>query len=134
MADLFAVPAEWVTLRAQTEEGLPVVVLVDQAVATTTPYADHPTQVAVGVPFNADDAGLPVAEELPRLKQVEQHLVDAAAGQARLLAVMTLEGVREWTFYGRDAAWAEPLRASGVSVLATEDPSYQGLRELSGLV
>ena len=64
---------------------------------------------------------------------MEQHLVDSAAGQARLVAVMTLEGVREWTFYGRDAAWADPLRESGVSVLATDDPSYQGLRELSGL-
>ena len=134
MADLLVVPAQWVTLRAQTEEGLPVVVLVDQAVATTAPYADHPAQVAVGVPFEADDAGLPVAGELPRLKQVEQHLVDTAAGYARLVAVRTLEGVREWTFYGRDDAWAEALRASGVSVVATDDPSYQGLRELSGLV
>ena len=42
MADLLVVPAQWVTLRAQTEEGLPVVVLVDQAVDTTAPYADHP--------------------------------------------------------------------------------------------
>ena len=85
------------------------------------------------MPFSADGSGLPVAEEVPRLKQVEQHLVDAAAGRARLVAVMTLEGVREWTFYGRDAAWADPLRESGVSVLATDDPSYQVLRELSGL-
>ena len=133
MADLLAVPAQWVTLRAETEEGLPVVVLVDQAVATTAPYADHPVQVAVGIPFDAEDSGLPTADEAARLKQVEQHLVDRATGQARLVAVMTLEGVREWTFYGRDADWAEPLRAGGVSVLATDDPSYQGLRELSGL-
>ena len=86
MADLLAVPAQWVTLRAQTEEGLPVVVLVDQAVATTAPYGDHPAQVAVGVPYQADDTGLPTAEELPRLKQVEQHLVDSAAGQAHRTA------------------------------------------------
>src|SRR5689334_3328174 len=99
MADLLDVAAQWVTLRAQTEDGLPVVVLVDQAVATTAPYAEHPAQVAVGVPFAADDVGM-----------------------------------REWTFYGRAGAWAEPLRESGVSVLVTDDPSYQGLRELSGLV
>ena len=133
MADLLAVPAQWVTLRTETEDGLPVVVLVDQAVATTAPYGEHPVQVAVGVPYAADEAGLPTAEDVPRLKQVEQHLVDAATGNARLVAVMTLEGVREWTFYGRDASWAEPLRAGGISVLEVEDPSYQGLRELSGL-
>ena len=133
MADLLAVPAQWVTLRAETEEGLPVVVLVDQAVATTAPYDEHPVQVAVGVPYAPDEAGLPTEDETARLKQVEQHLVDRAGGHARLVAVMTLEGVREWTFYGRDASWAASLREGGVSVLETDDPSYQGLRELSGL-
>ena len=133
MTDLLAVPAQWVTLRTETEDGLPVVVLVDQAVATSAPYGDHAVQVAVGVPFTAGDDGLPVAEDLPRLKEMEQHLVDAGAGQARLVAVMTLEGVREWTFYARDTTWTAPLKAVGLSVLETEDPSYQGLRELAGL-
>ena len=132
MTDLLAVPAQWVTLRTQTEDGLPVVVLVDQAVATTAPHAGHPVQVAVGVPYTAEADGQPAAEDVPRLKEMEQHLVDTGAGVARLVAVMTLEGVREWTFYARDAAWTEPLLAVGLSVLITEDPTYQGLRELSG--
>jgi len=133
MTDLLAVPARWVTLRTATEDGLPVVVLVDQAVVTTCPYGDHPVQVAVGVPYQAGEDGLPTAEETPRLKEMEQHLVDAAGGEARLVAVMTLEGVREWTFYARGTAWVTPLREIGLSVLETEDPAYQGLRELSGL-
>ena len=133
MTDLLAVPAQWVTLRTATEEGLPVVVLVDQAVATTCPYGEHPVQVAVGVPYQAGDDGLPTAEESARLKEMEQHLVDAAAGEGRLVAVMTLEGVREWTFYARGTAWVQPLRDIGLSVLETQDPTYQGLRELSGL-
>ena len=133
MTDLLAVPAQWVTLRTATEEGLPVVVLVDQAVVTTCPYGDHTVQVAVGVPYQAGDDGLPATEELPRLKEMEQHLVNAAVGQGRLVAVMTLEGVREWTFYARGTGWTEPLKAVGLSVLETEDPSYQGLRELAGL-
>jgi hypothetical protein len=133
MTDLLAVPARWVTLRTATEDGLPVVVLVDQAVVTTCPYGDHPVQVAVGVPYQAGEDGLPTEAETPRLKEMEQHLVDAAAGEARLVAVMTLEGVREWTFYARGTAWVTPLREIGLSVLETEDPAYQGLRELSGL-
>jgi hypothetical protein len=133
MADLLAVPAQWVTLRTTTEEGLPVVVLVDQAVATTCPYDDAPLQVAVGVSYSADPEGQPTDEDAPRLRELEQHLVDAAAGTGRLVAVMTLEGVREWTFYGSSADWVGPLSAMGLSVLVTEDPSYQGLRELSGL-
>jgi hypothetical protein len=133
MTDLLDVPAQWVTLRTETEDGLPVVVLLDQAVATTAPYGDHPVQVAVGVPFTAGDDGLPATEDLPRLSEMEQHLVDAGAGQARLVAVMTLEGVREWTFYARDTAWTAPLKAVGLSVLEADDPSYQGLRELAGL-
>ena len=133
MADLLAVPAQWVTLRTVTEEGLPVVVLVDQAVATTCPYGEHPLQVAVGVAYAADEQGQPGEDDGPRLRELEQHLVDAAAGSARLVAVMTLEGVREWTFYGSSGDWVAPLSAMGLSVLVTEDPSYQGLRELSGL-
>ena len=133
MTDLTAVPAQWVTLRTLTEDGLAVVVLVDQAVATTCPYGDHPVQVAIGVPYQAQDDGLPAEQELPRLKEMEQHLVDAGAGAARLVAVMTLEGVREWTFYARSTDWVEPLRAIGLSVLESQDPSYQGLRELTGL-
>ena len=133
MTDLLAVPAQWVTLRTATEDGLPVVVHVDQAVVTTCPYGEHPVQVAVGVPYQAGEDGLPTAVESPRLKQMEQHLVDAAAGEARLVAVMTLEGVREWTFYARSTAWVAPLREIGLSVLEADDPTYQGLRELAGL-
>jgi hypothetical protein len=133
MTDLLAVPAQWVTLRTTTEDGLPVVVLVDQAVATTAPYPDHPLQVAVGVPYTAGSDGLPVPEDLPRLKEMEQHLVDTGAGQARLVAVMTLEGVREWTFYAAGNGWTAPMKAVGLSVLETDDPTYLGLRELSGL-
>jgi hypothetical protein len=74
-----------------------------------------------------------VPEEAPRLRELEQRLVDAAAGQARLVAVLTLEGVREWTFYGATSGWAQPLRDEGISLVETVDPAYHGLLELSGL-
>ena len=35
--------------------------------------------------------------------------------------------------YGGDPNWVPPLREAGLSVLETEDPTYLGLRELSGL-
>ena len=133
MTDLLAIPAQWVTLRTETEEGLPVVVLVDQAVAIAAPHDGYPVQVAVGVPFTAGPDGQPQDEDVPRLREMEQHLVNAGIGQARLVAVMTLEGVREWTFYARGTDWTLPLKTVGLSVLESDDPAYQGLRELSGL-
>lgn len=133
MTDLTAVPAQWVTLRALTEEGRPIVVLVDQALATTAPYADRPLQVAIAVPLGATEDGLPAPADVPALQELEQHLVDAAAAEGRLVAVMTLEGVREWMFYARSSDWADDVRGRGLSVVVHEDPTWHGLQELAGL-
>jgi hypothetical protein len=133
MSSLPAVPPTWVTLRTQTEEGLPVVVLLDQGVATSAPHEGVTSQVAIAVPLRPTDDGLPGEEEAVTLKGMEQRLVDAAAGHARLVAVMTLEGVREWTFYGVDAEWAHPFQELGLSVLVVDDPEWTGLREMAGL-
>lgn len=122
---------DWVTLRDQTEEGLPVVVLVDRAVATTAPHVDCPLQVAVAVQLSPTDDGLPAEADKPNLRDLEQRLVDAAAGQARLVAVMTLEGVREWILYGSSREWTAPFVSAGVSCIVTEDPTYTGLLELA---
>ena len=129
---LLAVPPQWVTLRTETDEGKPIVVLVDRAIATTAPYEVFTLQVGVAVPLGDTADGLPAEADKPGLKELEQHLVDAAAGEARLVAVMTLEGVREWMLYARTTAWAQPFLEAGISVQVGEDPTYQGLRELSG--
>ena len=123
---------DWVTLRDRTEEGLPVVVLVDRAVVTTAPHAECPLQVAVAVQLSPTADGQPAEEDRPNLRDLEQRLVDAAAGSARLVAVMTLEGVREWVLYGSSGEWTAAFVAAGVSCIVTEDPSYTGLLELSG--
>jgi hypothetical protein len=125
---------DWVTLRDTTQEGLPVVVLLDRAVATTAPHADCPLQVAVAVQLSPTEDGLPAEADRPNLRDLEQRLVDAAAGEARLVAVMTLEGVREWLLYGSSGEWTAPFVAAGISCIVTEDPSYTGLLELSGAV
>ncbi|MGB8651704.1 MAG: DUF695 domain-containing protein [Mycobacteriales bacterium] len=129
---LLDVLADWVTLRAQGTDGRPVVVLVDRAVATTAPYADHPTQVAVAVPFGPTADGQPGDADTARLRELEQQLVDAAAGHGRLVAVMTLDGVREWVLYARSTDWADPFVQAGISVLVGDDPTWAGLAELTG--
>lgn len=132
MTDLLAVPNDWVTLRAETEYGKPIVVLLDRAVASSAPYPDFTWQVAVAVPLSATDDGQPTDSDLVGLRELEQNLVDAAAPEARLVAVMTLEGLREWMFYARSTDWALPFVQAGISVQAGEDPGYQGLLELAG--
>ena len=131
---LLAVPPDWVTLRSVTEDGSPVVVLIDRAVATTAPYAGFTQQVGVAVQFGSTEDGQPGEQDVAQLKALEQALVDAAAGEARLVAVMTLEGVREWVLYAQSTDWAKAFVDAGLSVVITEDPHWQGLQELSGAV
>jgi hypothetical protein len=76
--------------------------------------------------------GLPGEDELDSLRAMEQAIVDAGAGAARLVAVMTLEGVREWMLYARSVDWATPFADAGLSVVVGEDPTWHGLMELSG--
>jgi hypothetical protein len=123
---------DWVTLTAQTPEGLPVEVLVDRAVATTVPYDVFTLQVAVACSLGATRDGQPAETDKADLRTLEQGLVDAASGEARLVARTTLEGVREWMFYARTTEWTLPFVEGGLSVRAAEDPTFSGLLELAG--
>jgi hypothetical protein len=132
MTELLEVPTDWVTLRTATEDAQPVVVLVDRAVATTAPYPDWPVQVGIAVTYGQTPDGQPAEEHREQLRALEQAVVDAAAGQARLVAVMTLEGVREWMLYARTSDWSKDFAEAGLSVMVAEDPAWTGLKELSG--
>jgi len=132
MTSLLDVPPDWVSLRAETPDGSPVVVLVDRAIATTAPYDVFTLQVAIAVPLGETRDGLPAESDKEGLRTLEQGMVDLAAGEARLVAVMTLEGIREWMFYARTTQWCQPFVEAGLSVRTVEDPSYSGLRELAG--
>jgi hypothetical protein len=133
MTSLLDVPPDWVSLRAETPEGSPVVVLVDRAIATTAPYEVFTLQVAIAVPLGETRDGLPAESDKEGLRTLEQGMVDLAAREARLVAVMTLEGIREWVFYARTTQWCQPFKEAGLSVRYLEDPSYSGLLELAGL-
>jgi hypothetical protein len=132
MTNLLEVPADWVTLRAETPEGHPLVVTLDRAIATTAPYDVFTMQVSIGVSLGETSDGLPAESDKANLRTLEQGIVDAAAGEARLVAVMTLEGVREWVLYARTTAWTHAFIEGGMSVRAGEDPTFSGLLELAG--
>ena len=131
MTSIFDPAPDWVTLTAQTPEGNPVEVLIDRAIATTVPYEVFTMQVAIACSLGETRDGLPAESDKANLRTLEQGLVDAAAGEARLVARTTLEGVREWMFYGRTTAWTHPFIEGGLSVRAGDDPSFSGLRELA---
>ncbi|MFN2537094.1 MAG: DUF695 domain-containing protein [Mycobacteriales bacterium] len=132
MTNLLDVPPDWVTLRAETPEGNPIVVLIDRAIATTVPYDIFTMQVAIAVPLGETRDGLPAESDKENLRTLEQGMVDMADGEGRLVAVMTLEGIREWMFYARTTEWCRPFVEAGLSVKYAEDPTFSGLLELSG--
>ncbi|MDP3711710.1 MAG: DUF695 domain-containing protein [Mycobacteriales bacterium] len=140
--DLDSLPPRWVTLTA-TSDGLPVITLVDEAVALAAPFPSHPVQVGLGVHLNEPDAlGQPGELDAPLLRSFEQALVDALGSEARLVSSLTLQGVREYVAYARSTAvlerWqAEPppgLDTHDVQVFAIDDPTWKGLREIAGLL
>jgi hypothetical protein len=140
--DLADVPPEWVTLTS-TSDGLPAITLVDQAVALAAPFPSHPYQVGFGVHLNAPDKqGQPRDAEKAVLRRLEQHLVDALAGSARLVSTLTLHGLREYVTYANDLTflevWQETppagLDTHEIQVMVMEDPTWKGLREIAGLL
>ncbi len=132
MSSLADVAPDWVTLRAQTETDLPIVILVDRGTALGAPWPEASVQIGVAVPLSPTADGQPDPKDLAGLRGFEQRLVDAAAGQARLVAVMTVEGIREWVLYGSSGDWTEPFVQEGLSVVVEPDPQWTGLRELTG--
>lgn len=132
MTGLLEVAADWVTLRAETPEGNPVEVLVDRGVVTQVPFEVFTLQLAIAVPLGETRDGLPAESDQENLRTLEQGMVDMASGEARLVARMTLEGVREWMFYARTTEWATPFVQAGLSVKYAEDPQFLGLLELAG--
>jgi len=132
MTGLMEVAADWVTLRADTPEGNPVEVLVDRGVVQQVPYDVFTLQVAIAVPLGETRDGLPAETDVENLRTLEQGMVDMASGEGRLVARMTLEGVREWVFYARTTEWCRPFADAGLSVKWAEDPEFMGLLELAG--
>ena len=144
--DLLTLPPRWVTLRGETtHEGrtLRSVTLVDEAVALTAPHPGFALQVGIGVRLAEPDAsGQPGPEEKAVLRRFEAGLVQALGPAGRLVASLTVDGVREYLAYvaGTDVLlpWREAAPAGMDShdwqVQVLEDPRWLGLREIAGLL
>lgn len=141
MTELPSLPPRWVTLRERTPEGLPAVTIIDEAVAASAPWSGWGLQVALGVQLELpDDQGQPGLTERPALRAFEQAYVDALGGHARLVATVTLDGIRELVAYTRDVGWLERwqddlpegLDSHDWEMHVLEDPTWTGLRELAG--
>lgn len=143
---LFEVAPRWVTLRGEyTDEDRTVraVTLIDEAVALGAPFDGFVLQVGVGVPLGeTDGTGQPTADERAALRTFEQGLVQALGRSGRLVATLTVDGLREYVAYLRDTtpllAWREDVPAGmdgrDWQVQVMEDPAWLGLRELAGLL
>jgi hypothetical protein len=142
MAHLLSVPPRWMTLRAVTEEGRPVVVLIDEAVALSAPYDGFGVQVGLGLQLGtAGLDGLPGPQEKDALRAFEQTMVDAIGSTGRLVASITMQGVREYLIYASTTSWAqewaqtppEGMRSHTYGLQAGEDPHWHGLRQMAGI-
>ena len=142
MAHLLSVPPRWMTLRAVTEEGRPVVVLIDEAVALSAPYDGFGVQVGLGLQLGtAGLDGLPGPQEKDALRAFEQTMVDAIGSTGRLVASVTMQGVREYLIYASTTSWAqewaqtppEGMRSHSYGLQAGEDPHWHGLRQMAGI-
>lgn len=133
----------WVTARSTGPEGLPAEVRVDEGAALAAPWPGLPVQVCVGVPLaRPDEGGQPGLTEQPALRQFERAFAAALGPPARVVAAVTMAGVREIMAYAPDAGFIErwqtgtpagmELYPCEVHVLA--DPGWTGLRELAGLL
>ena len=141
-ADLLAVEPDWVELHDEYD-GWPCVVVFDEAVALAAPHAGWPLQLAMSVQLLAPgEDGLPGPAEEARLAEYEQALAVALGRQGRLVAAITLQGVREYVAYLRSArvveAWQDApppgLGSHDADVQLLPDRDWRGLREIAGLL
>lgn len=88
----------WALLRAETEQG-PVLAAARVPLASAVaPHLDH--HVSVRIPYtDRTEAGLPVADTLDALRDLEDHLTGRLASSGELVAHETSDGVRELHFY-----------------------------------
>lgn len=148
--DLLVVQPRWVTLEgeftdpeAEQPRLLRTVTLLDEAVALGAPFEEFGLQVGVGVQLHeVDETGQPAPDEKARLRSFQAGLVQALGDQGRLVAALTVDGVREYVAYVRSTdvlvPWQEAPPAGmdthDWQVQVLEDPTWLGLREIAGLL
>ncbi len=132
-------PADWA--EVVEDEGEPLVVRWDEALAAGAPYDDWPVLLVATVGFEAPD-GQPYGPEVARLDAFRAALERAVGDDGRLVAELTSGGEREHLVQLRTRAvveaWAddppEGLGEYDVRVVLADDPDWRGLREVAGVL
>lgn len=141
MTGLLDAPSAWVQLL-DDDEGLTVLEL-DEAVAGTAPWDGFGVQLTVSVALrDPDDQGQPRADEQHALAAFRESLDAALAGQGRVVATITMDGVREHIAHVRSGevveGWQQaPPEGFGThdaQVQLIDDPDWHGLREIASLL
>lgn len=141
--DLLTVAPAWAQLVDDEDEEQLTVLELDEAVADGAPWPGFGTQLSVSVVLqDPDSQGQPYDEEHAALSLLRLSLEEALGRDGRLVATITLDGVREHLAYVRSAAVVEAWRSSPpggfgaheLEVQLFEDPQWRGLREVAGLL
>ncbi len=156
--DLLVVAPRWMTVEGEfTEPGtdpgsagdaapprtLTAVTLLDEAVALGAPFEEFPLQVGLAVTLHdVEVSGQPTAGETLALRAFQAALVQAIGAQGRVVAALTVDGVREYVAYVRStdvllpwqAAAPEGMDTRDWQVQVLQDPTWLGLREIAGLL
>jgi len=134
-------PPAWVQVVDSTG-GLTVLEL-DEALVDGAPWAGLGTQLGISVALHLPDpTGQPYDDEHAVLLALQASVVAALGPDGRLVATITMDGVRELIAYVRTPGvvqvWQshppEGLGSHDVEVTLLEDPTWLGLRELAGLL
>lgn len=125
----------WLQLRGTGADGPIMVTCLARLSSVLAP--DHDQHVAVEIPFtDVTDEGWPESATLQALHDLEDHLRDIVGGSGQHVASEMSPGIRRMHFYVDSASpAAEQVRAAvgsweqgAVSVTATHDPSWDGVR------
>ena len=131
----------WVQL-VDDSEGLTVLEL-DEALVDGAPWPGLGTQLGISVALHAPDpAGQPYDDEHAVLLTLTDTIVRALGEDGRLVATITMDGVRELVAYIRAPAVVEAwqsappdgLGSHDLEISLLEDPGWLGLREIAGVL
>ena len=134
-------PPAWVQVVDHTG-GLTVLEL-DEALVDGAPWAGLGTQLGISVTLHLPDpTGQPYDDEHAVPLALQASVVAALGADGRLVATITMDGVRELVAYVRSPgvvqAWQshppDGLGSHDVEVTLLEDPTWLGLREMAGLL
>lgn len=141
--DLVELAPAWVQLLDDEDPGALTVLELDEAVTAGAPWSGFPTQLAVSVVLHEPDPqGQPYDDEHAALLVLRSALEQALGQDGRLVAVITLDGVREHVAYLRSPDVVQGWRSApppefadhDLDVELLEDPDWFGLREIAGLL